>query len=242
MRWLSPGRMYLGRELGRPAENRVEEAFEIILAAPIRRQSEPAANDGENPENHEGHEHYSRRFMHMDVMLVVTRLAVKREKNQTEHVTSGQQRSGDANEVKNEVRIRASVRVEENLVLAKKTGEKRRSGDGERGGEHRREGPGDFFAQAAHVLHVLLAAQGMNHAACREEKQTLEEGVGHQVENSGGVGADSAGQEHIAELRDGRVRENFFDVVLRQAYGGGIKRGDPANDGDGEHGGRRMAE
>ena len=85
--------------------------------------------------------------------------------------------------------------------------------DGEDARGHGPEGDGDVLAQAAHLAHVLLAGEGVDDGAGGEEEQRLEEGVGHQVEDAGGVGADSAGQEHVAELRDGRVGEHALDVV-----------------------------
>ena len=97
---------------------------------------------------------------------------------------------------------------------------------------HGPEGDGDALAQAAHVAHVLLAAERVDDGAGGEEEQRLEEGVGDQVEDAGGVGADAAGEEHVAELRDGGVGEDALDVVLHHADGGGEDRGGRADDGD----------
>ena len=38
--------------------------------------------------------------------------------------------------------------------------------------------------------------------------------------------------EHVAELRNGGVREDLLDIVLRQADGGGEECGGDADDGD----------
>ena len=57
----------------------------------------------------------------------------------------------------------------------------------------------------------------MDDGAGGQEEQRLEEGVGEEVEDAGGVGSDSAGQEHVAELRDGGVGEDALDVVLHDA-------------------------
>ena len=97
---------------------------------------------------------------------------------------------------------------------------------------HGPEGDGDALAEAAHDAHVLLAGEGVDDGAGGEEEQRLEEGVGHEVEDGGGVGGDSAGEEHVAELRDGGVGEDALDVVLHHADGGGEEGGGGADDGD----------
>ena len=126
--------------------------------------------------------------------------------------------------------------------LLKKPAEAGDAGDGERADEHRPIGDGDLLAQAAHVAHVLLAAHGVDHAAGREEEQALEEGVGHQVEDARGIGADAAAEEHVAKLRNSGVGENFFDVGLHQADGGGIEGRERAHNRDHQHGDRRARE
>jgi hypothetical protein len=85
------------------------------------------------------------------------------------------------------------------------------------------------------VRHFLVTAHGVNHAARRKEQQAFEERVRHQVEHAGSVGADAEAQEHVAQLRDGGVGENFFDVRLHQADGRGVERGERANQRNDEH-------
>ena len=84
--------------------------------------------------------------------------------------------------------------------------------------------------------HFLVAAHGVNHAAGGEEQQALEERVRHQMEHAGSIGADAEAEEHVAELRNGGVGENFLDVRLHQPDGGGVERGERADEGDDEHG------
>ncbi len=79
------------------------------------------------------------------------------------------------------------------------------------------EGDGDALAQAAHVAHVLLAGERVDDGAGGEEEERLEEGVGEEMEDPGGVRTDAAGEEHVAELRDGGVGEDTLDVVLHYA-------------------------
>ena len=55
------------------------------------------------------------------------------------------------------------------------------------------------------------------------------EGVGEEVEHGALVGADAGGNEHVAELRAGRIGDHPLDVVLRQADGGGEQGGDRAD-------------
>ena len=89
---------------------------------------------------------------------------------------------------------------------------------------------GMLMAQAAHLAHVLLAAHRMDDGARAEEQAGLEERVGHQVEDAGGVRAHADRREHVAELADGRVGEHLLDVVLRDADSRGEQRGQRADD------------
>ena len=91
---------------------------------------------------------------------------------------------------------------------------------------------GIFLREAAHVAQILLAGQRVDHAARAQEQQRLEERVGHHVEDAGGKGAGAQADEHVAQLRNGRVGEDLLDVVLRQADGGGEERRRDADDGD----------
>jgi hypothetical protein len=56
-------------------------------------------------------------------------------------------------------------------------------------------------------------------AAAAEEEQTLEEGVGHQVEDGRDPGARPECEDHEAELADGRVGDDPLDVVLCERDG-----------------------
>ena len=80
----------------------------------------------------------------------------------------------------------------------------------------------------------------MNHRARTQEQESFEKRVGHQVIDTGGKCADAHAHEHVAQLRHGGIGENLFDIVLRQADGGGKKRRGGADDGDRLHGLRRV--
>src|SRR2546430_7707889 len=49
------------------------------------------------------------------------------------------------------------------------------TGDGHSRGQHGCIGPAYLFAEAAHFVHVLLAADGMNHGAGSKKEQRSEE-------------------------------------------------------------------
>ena len=76
-----------------------------------------------------------------------------------------------------------------------------------------------FPPQAAELANVDHSAHGVHHAAGPEEQEGLEKCVREQVEHAGGhaeLAAGAQGQEHVAELADGRVGQDPLQVGLRQ--------------------------
>ena len=94
-----------------------------------------------------------------------------------------------------------------------------------------------MLPQAAIEAHVLFVVHGMDHRAGTEEQQRLEEGVGEQVEHRRAIGTAAGGEEHVAELRAGRISDHPLDVVLHHANGRGEQRGAGPNHADNGLGG-----
>ena len=78
-------------------------------------------------------------------------------------------------------------------------------------------------------------AERVDDRAGAEEEAGLEERVREDVEHAADECADAAGEEHVAELRDRRVREDLLDVVLRQADRRREERREAADDRDDDH-------
>ena len=130
-------------------------------------------------------------------------------------------------------------------VLAVEAGEAEEAGDPEtderqRADPHHGVGDGDLAPDTAHAPHVLLVGHRMDHRPRSEEQERLEEGVRHQVEDAGRIGADAAGEEHVAELRAGRIGDHALDVELRDTDGRGEDAGGGADEGDERQGRRRV--
>jgi len=83
---------------------------------------------------------------------------------------------------------------------------------------------------------------GEDHGAGAEEQKRLEEGMGEEVEHADRIGAHPHGDEHVAELRAGRISDDALDVVLHQADGCGKHRGGGADKGHKGGRGRRQLE
>ena len=75
-----------------------------------------------------------------------------------------------------------------------------------------------------------------------EEQQRLEEGMRDEVEHRGLIGRDAGRKEHVAELRAGRIGDDFLDVVLRHADAGGEDAGGAADHHDEAERDRRILE
>ena len=102
-----------------------------------------------------------------------------------------------------------------------------------------------MLPQPAHQLQ-LLGVDVMYHGAGGKEEQCLEEGMVHQMEQTScernaasdlqsfrgcqvrclhadteQIGAGAEGQEHVAELADGRIGENALDQRRVERHRGG---------------------
>src|SRR5262249_20857411 len=156
-------------------------------------------------------------------------LPVEREEDEAEHIKRGEQRGEQANGVKRMATWNLERRAEDG-VFGEEARERREARDGQRGDEHGPVSDFDFLAEAAHVVHVLLATHSVDDGAGREEEKRFEERVGHQVEDASAECTDSAAEEHITELRNGGVREDSLDVRLNEADGGGEESRGAADD------------
>ncbi len=96
----------------------------------------------------------------------------------------------------------------------------------------RKQGVGERqrLAQAAHPVDVLDAAHRADHRAGRHEEHRLEEGVRHEVEDAGGVGAGRDGDHHVADLAHGRVGDDPLQVGLDDRHRRGHHQGEGADD------------
>src|ERR1051325_6147493 len=82
---------------------------------------------------------------------------------EAEHIERGQAGSGQANRPENGATMFPVKGCAKDFILAEKACQRRKAGYREGGNGHHPEGDWDFFAQAAHAAHVLLAADGVDH-------------------------------------------------------------------------------
>ena len=112
----------------------------------------------------------------------------------------------------------------DDVILAIKACEEWEAGNGQRGDQ-----PGDgrnrhILCQAAHFAHVLhlcvhRVVERVNNAACAQEEQCLEEGMGEEMIHTRantkfGTPRYSKTNEHIAKLADSREGQHAFEVGL----------------------------
>src|SRR6516162_3119463 len=221
------------------AQNRFEEFLERAFATPKSRESDPAADDGEERENREGNGHRFGRFM--DVLLHLVGNAREPKESQVkepEHIEGGQAGREQADDPEGQITVEhggAGDGSSEDFVFAEETGERGHTSNGQRGDQERAGGGRDGIPQAAHFAQILFAGECVNHAAGTEEEQSLEEGVRHEMKNACCKGADSKGEKHVAELADGGIGEDLLDVGLSKSHSGGEDSGEGSDDGDDVH-------
>src|SRR6202171_3987424 len=111
----------------------------------------------------------------------------------------------------------------ENLILGEESGERRDAGDGGSCNSEGRAGYGNSARQPAHFPDVLLAPEGVDHAAGTEEEAGLEKRMRVEMKDRHAVRPHTQRHEHEAELRDRRIRQHLLDVRLHDGDRGGEK-------------------
>jgi hypothetical protein len=106
------------------------------------------------------------------------------------------------------------------------------AGDGDGADGHGDEGHRQVLHQAAVAAHVLLVDMAWITEPAPRNSSALKKAWVNRWNIAGLVGADAGGEEHVAELRAGRIGDHPLDVVLGQADRRGEQGGDRADDGD----------
>src|SRR5882757_5662040 len=116
------------------------------------------------------------RVMSMRIVSLIARcetsavVAEERHEQEAEHVKGGDERGQQA-ERPNHLARSLRIGLPEDFVFAMKTGQRPNTCDGNGPYGHRPEGPRNLFAQAAHLSHVLFAAEGVDDRSGAEEEQ-----------------------------------------------------------------------
>ena len=105
------------------------------------------------------------------------------------------------------------------MVFAKESGRQGKAGQCQRADHERPVGDRQFILEAAHAAHVLFVMQGDDDGSASEKEEGFEGAVGQEMVHAGGIGAETAGHDHVAELADCRIGHDTLDVGLGQGDG-----------------------
>ena len=106
------------------------------------------------------------------------------------------------------------------------------AGNGDRANRHHRVGHGQELGQIAVTPHVLLMVHAVDNRTGTQEQQGLKEGVREEVEHRCLIGTYATGEEHVAQLRTGRIGDDPLNVVLGQTDGCREQGRDRTNNSD----------
>ena len=215
------------------------EAHPLVESARVG-QADPPGRHREEREQDHGIGHRARRFVRMRVPAI---RAEEGEQHRPRHVQGREERGGKPDDP-DRVVVRV-IRGREDRVLREEPGERRDAREGDRPDREHPERHRKVLPEPSHLAHVVRVHR-MDHRPGGEEQQGLEERVGEQMEEAGGVAlrAEPERRHHVGELRDRRVGEHAFDVVLDEREERRDQHGDRADRsherermaGGGEHG------
>ena len=175
------------------------------------------------PSTDDRHEHHQRPLAGPspgpDVVVLTrvgARLAPEDHEQHAERVEAGQERPDHAGDPEDRAEGAVRERRGEDRVLREEAGERRDADERKAADEEEPVGARHQHAHPAHLPHVLLAREGVDQEARREEEQRLEERVGEQVEHPVRVRAHADADEHVADLRHRRVGDHALDVRLHE--------------------------
>ncbi len=251
---------------GDDAERALEEAAHHFGVGEEVWSEDDARHHRSGREDVERHEHDVRALMRLMVGVIVvavvvvmrragagveniTRLAVESQVDEAPGVKGGEGRGdGQGPEAEGAEIAADAVGAFDDRVLGEEAGKaERRAGNADAGQRQRADhhdgvGDRDFPREPAHVPHVLLVVHRVDHRAGAEEQQGLEEGVGEEMEDARRIDPCPERDEHVAELRAGRVGDDALDVVLDQPDRRRKEGGDRADREDESHRDRRGIE
>ena len=195
--------------------------------------------DGENSKDHQRNGHDLGRFMDMMFhMLIRPGFTTEGHEQGPEHVEGGHPRSHGCHQPEQEMAVGTGKGLPEDLILAEESGEAGDTGNRQGGKEEGPEGDGGLSSQPSHLSHIQFSAQGVHHAPRPKEEKSFEEGMGHEVEDPCAESPHAHTQEHISQLADGRIGQDFLDIVLAESDGGGIDGRGNTDDRHNGHGDR----
>ena len=150
-------------------------------------------------------------------VLVAARFAVEGQEHQAPAVEAGEEGEHGRARAACEGRLDDRVFRHETREADREADVEQRdtdAGDGQRADHHGPEGFWQLVFQAAVVPHVLLMVHGGDDRPRAKEQHCLEERVREQVEHGDRIGSYTGGNEHIPQLRHGRIGKDLLDIAL----------------------------
>ena len=199
------------------------------VADELRGAAAMPANTAPTASTISGTSHHQRAFVHMlHRVMVGARLAVEGHEQQPPGVERGQERGEQRRRRSRTCRCRCRPRRpppgSRPSSSSRRTAED--AGQRQAADPHHHIGDRDHACQMPPILRMSCSPRHrVDHRAGAQEQQRLEEGVGDQVEDRRLIRADAGGDEHVAELRAGRIGDDPLDVVLHAADRRGEQRG-----------------